>query len=48
MAAFIKKQKAQTSELKKNLNKSKEQFKQDKANVESIRLSDPALYRMKM
>ena len=44
---FVKSQKAQIKELQEKIEQAKNQYKLDKAQVEDLRLSDPALYRKK-
>lgn len=48
MVDFIKRQKAEIKELQAKLAKSKEEYKVSQAEVEDLRLSDPALYRQKV
>jgi len=44
---FIKQQRQQIKEQQEKLEKAKQQYKSDKAAVEELRLTDPALYRKK-
>lgn len=47
IAEFVKRQKADIKEMQEKLEVSKRQYKNDKASVEALRVSDPALYRKK-
>lgn len=44
---FVKQQKSQIKEMQAKLEQAKAQYKTDKAALEELRLSDPALYRKK-
>ncbi len=44
---FIKQQKKEILEIRDKLEKEKQQYQADKAQIEDLRLNDPALYRKK-
>ena len=44
---YIKRQKAEIKSMQEKLEVAKRQYKEDKAEVEALRLTDPALYRKK-
>lgn len=44
---FVQRRKKEIKEMQEKLDGSKRQYKEDKAAVEAIRLTDPALYRKK-
>ncbi len=45
---WVKRQKAEIKELQQKLEASKKDYKKSQAEVESLRLEDPALYRKKV
>ena len=47
MDDWVKRQKAEIKQLQVKLDTSKKEFKQSQAEVESLRLEDPILYRKK-
>ena len=44
---WVRRQKAEIKELQKKIELSKKEYKQSQAEVESLRLQDPTLYRKK-